>query len=816
MKFSERWLRTYCDPAMSSEELAHALTMAGLEVEERTPAAPPFRHVVVGHVRAVSRHPDADKLSVCEVDTGSGIEQIVCGAPNVAAGIKVPCALPGAVLPGGLTIGVATMRGVQSRGMLCSARELGLSDDHTGLLVLPESAPVGGSVRDVLALDDHVWLLKLTPNLAHCMSVTGVAREVAAITGAPLRLPAIEPARVELAERLSVQIDEPQLCGRFSGRVIRGVNARAATPDWMRERLERSGQRSISALVDISNYVMLELGRPTHVFDLARIHGGLAVRWGRPGERLQLLNGQTVELHEQDGLKVGVIADERQVESLAGIMGGEDTAVSLATTDIYLEAAFWWPASIAGRARRYNFSTDAAQRFERGVDAATTVEHVEYITGLILSVCGGRAGPVEDIVTGLPRREPVTLRVERARKVIGADIGLADCMSALGRLGLECRVEHGRQADGSDARVVVTPPSRRFDLQIEEDLIEEVVRIWGYERLPLRAPRATSTMRTAPEGTRALGLLKRAWADRDWQEVINFSFVSSQLERLLGPGPAGGPQPIAMLNPIAETLDVMRTQLWGGLVENLRHNVNRKAPRVRLFEVGRVFLRDPQAPGGELAVAGIRQPWRIGGVAWGAAHDEQWAQRTRAVDFFDVKADLDAVAGGTLAYAPAAHPALHPGQCARILDAAGTPIGWLGAMHPGLLDDLELPSAPMLFELELAALTHRSVPVYREFSRFPPAIRDLALVVPEAVSAGEMLAVIESARRSEPGLEALQDVRLFDEYRGKGLENKEKSLAFRFWMQDTQRTLGDAEVESAMRVIVERLGAACGARLRSS
>ena len=815
MKFSERWLRAYADPALSSDELAHALTMAGLEVEERGPAAPPFTGVVVARVLEVERHPNADKLSVCSVDVGTGEPaRIVCGAPNVAAGLKVPCALPGAELPGGMKIGVATMRGVESRGMLCSARELGLSDDHGGLLVLGDEAAVGAPLREALGLDDSLWLLKLTPNLAHCMSVTGIAREVAAITGAPLVLPGFEPVVPTLADRLAVSVDAPDLCGRFSGRIVRGVDARAATPDWMRQRLERSGQRSISALVDISNYVMLELGRPSHVFDLDRIHGGLQVRWGRPGETLKLLNGQTVEVGpDADGLPVGVIADAQQVESLAGIMGGDSTAVSLDTTDIYVEAAFWWPRAIAGRARRYNFSTDAAQRFERGVDAATTVEHLEYLTRLIVDVCGGRAGPVDDTVLGRPERRPVALRVARARKVIGADIGLADCTAAFDRLGLPFTVARGQAADGSDAVVTVTPPSRRFDLEIEEDLIEEVVRIWGFERLPVRPPQARASMRPVPEDRRPIPVLKRCWADRDWQEVVNFAFVSDRIESLLQTGPA----PIALRNPIAETMNVMRTSLWGGLLGNLRHNVNRKAARVRLFEVGRVFLRDASVQAGPLAVAGIDQPWRIGGLAWGPALDDQWGVKARGVDFFDVKADLDAIAGpGALRCERATHPALHPGQSARLLDAQGTPVGWLGALHPRLTQTLDFTGAPVLFEISLEPMLRRPVPSYREFSRFPPAIRDLALVLPESVPAATVLGEIAALQRVEPTLAALRDVRLFDEYRGKGLENKEKSLAIRFWMQDTRRTLEDAEVDAAMQAILSRLGQACGARLRST
>lgn len=831
MKFSERWLRSYVNPDLSSEALAQALTMAGLEVEERVPAAPPLESIVVAQVRSVARHPNADKLTVCEVDTGQGgaLVNIVCGAPNVAVGIKVPCALPGAVLPGGMRIGVARMRGVESQGMLCSARELGLSDDHSGLMVLSSQAPLGALVHQVLGLDDHVWLLKLTPNLAHCMSLQGIAREVAAITGAPLTLPEAMPVPASIPDRLPVRIMAPELCGRFSGRIIRGVDARAATPDWMRERLERSGQRSISALVDISNYVMLELGRPTHVFDLDRIHGELEVRWARDDENLKLLNGQTIELAEAQGLKVGVIADSRQVESLAGIMGGDETAVSLDTRHVYVEAAFWWPAAIAGRARRYNFSTDAAQRFERGVDATTTVDHLEYITNLIVSVCGGEPGPVDDTVTGLPAREPVTMRVARARQVIGAPLTLDECTDVFRRLGLTYRVEVGQQADGSDALIVVTPPARRFDLRIEEDLIEEVVRIWGYERLPLRPPKARATFRPAPEAQTPVIALKRAFAARDYQEVVNFSFVSSRLEAQLGSTRgletgASAPEAIRLLNPIAETLDVMRTQLWAGLIENLRYNVNRKASRVRIFEFGRVFLRDASLQAGPLQVPGIRQPWRVAALAWGPVAEEQWGCVSRPVDFFDLKADLQAVSHAALRFEPAEHPALHPGQSAAIWGLAGwgqcdgrkEPIGWMGALHPSLVQALDLPSAPILLEVALDTLQARAIPSFSEFSRFPPAVRDLALVVPLEVLAADLLARIEVLRVETPALSALQSVRLFDEYRGKGLENKEKSLAFRFWMQDTQRTLSDAEVDAAMSAVLAGLSLSHGVRLRAS
>ena len=797
MKLPENWLRSFCSPDWDSARIAEQLTMAGLEVEETDPVAPRFTGVVVAEVRSVEPHPDADKLRVCRVDAGEGgLRQIVCGAPNVEAGMKVPCALPGAELPGGFRIAPVKMRGVASEGMLCSARELGLSEDHSGLLALDGGAGVGEDIRRELELDEQVYTLKLTPNLAHCLGVFGVARELSALSGAPLVHPENRPIVPAISDKLAVKIEDSDLCGRFSGRIIRGVNARAATPGWMRSRLERAGQRSISALVDISNYVMLEVGRPTHVFDLAKIHGGLTVRWAREGESLELLNGQTVSLDPG----VGVIADERQVESLAGIMGGEATAVDLDTTDIYVEAAFWWPAAIAGRSRRFNFATDAGHRFERGVDPAGTVEHIEYITRLILEICGGQPGPIDDQVTGLPSREPIRMRPDRARKVIGAPVGDEEIATAFGRLELPF------ERDGAD--FVVTPPSFRFDLSIEEDLIEEVARIWGYDRLPVRPPVAAMPMRPAPEGRRSLLAIKRALAARDFQEVITYSFVATDLDAAVSQVPA-----IRLSNPIAAQMDVMRTSLWGGLLETLRSNLNRKATRVRLFEAGRVFWADAAAPAGPLAVAGIDQPMRLAALAYGPAREEQWGLPTRMVDFFDLKGDLEALMPGRLRCEAATHPALHPGRSARVrLD--GEVAGWIGELHPGLMARFELARAPILFEVELAPLLSVEVPRFEAVSRFPPVVRDIAVVVDTAIAAGAIADEITLVCRQEAAAASVKHVRLFDEYRGKGLENKEKSLAFRIWMQDTRRTLSDAEAASAVEAIVARLADRFGARLR--
>jgi phenylalanyl-tRNA synthetase beta chain len=733
---------------------------------------------------------------------------IVCGAPNVAPGIKVPVALVGAQLPpaeeGGapFVIKLSKLRGVQSEGMLCSARELKLSEDHSGLMVLSEDTPIGQDIREALNLDDTVFEIKLTPNKADCLSVFGVARETAAITGAPLKPLAIEPVPVKLSERLPVKVAAPDLCGRFSGRVIRGVNARAKTPQWMVERLERSGQRSISALVDISNYVMLELGRPSHVFDLDKIHGGIEVRWGRRGESLKLLNGNTIELDEA----VGVIADDRQVESLAGIMGGDSTAVTFDTSNIYLEAAFWWPDSIRGRARKYNFSTDAAHRFERGVDYDTTVAHIERITRLILDICGGEAGPVDDHVVNLPQRQPVAMRVARAQRVIGVAIDADEMARIFTRLRLEY------EFDGEI--FAVTPPSYRFDIEIEEDLIEEVARIYGFEKIPARPPVAANAMRATNETRRSIHALRHALAARDYAETVSFSFVDESWERDF----AGNDAPIRVVNPIASQLSVMRTTLFGSLIDVLRHNLNRRAERVRVFEAGRVFLRDASVHGSEMAVEGYAQPKRIGALAYGPAAEEQWGVSTRLVDFFDVKGDVEALfAPRSARFVKAEHPALHPGRSARI-ELDGRAVGWIGELHPRWMQQYDLPHAPILFEVDADALMGHALPTPADVSKYPPVRRDIAVVVDQNVEVQALLDEMQKAL-GEDACKFVQRVALFDEFRAKsstsgGMAAHEKSLAFRVTLQDTGGTLQDETVDSAVKTLVDRLARVYGARLR--
>lgn len=796
MQFSENWLRSIVDPKLNSDELSHLLTMSGLEVEEVEAVAPPFSNVVVAEVKEVARHPNADRLNVCQVDVGTGtLLNIVCGAPNVRAGMKAICAKAGAVLPPGadgkpFEIKVGKLRGVESQGMMCSAKELKISEESSGLMELPEDAPVGQNIRDYLALNDQKFTIKLTPNKADCLSVLGVAREVAALTGSPLSLPATRAVPVNSDEILPAKVSAPDLCGRFAGRVIRGLNARAATPEWMKRRLERSGQRSLSALVDISNYVMLEVGRPSHVFDLSKIHGGLDVRWGKKGESLKLLNGNTVEVDEW----VGVIADESGLESLAGIMGGDATAVSLDTTDIYLEAAFWWPNAIQGRARRYNFSTDAAHRFERGVDYATIPDHIERITALIVEICGTPAtlvGPVDDQVVNLPQRQPVALRTARAAKVIGVPLTDDTVADIFSRLGLEFTREEGR--------FLVTAPSYRFDIEIEEDLIEEVARVYGFENIPANPPVAPSSMLIEPENTRSLFAIRHQLADLGFQEVVNMSFVESVWEHDF----AGNAEPIRLQNPIASQLSVMRSSLIGSLVANVRYNLNRKAGRVRAFEVGAVFKRNAEVVDGPLAVAGYEQPKRVAAIAYGPALDEQWGAPTRAVDFFDLKADLEALfAPRQLRFGKAEHPALHPGRCA-LVELDGRQIGVIGELHPRWLQKYDLPQAPVVFEVDAAALCERVVPVYAEISKFPGATRDLALVVKQDVPAQALLDAFQAEIAGNPAGKIVQAVVLFDEYRGKGLETDEKSLAFRFSLQDTQSTLQDDAVDAIMAAVAD-------------
>ena len=808
MQFPESWLREFCNPPINTQQLADTLTMAGLEVEEMRSVAPAFSKVVVGHITSAEQHPNADRLRVCQVDVGQAQPlSIVCGAPNARVGIKVPCALVGAELPAGedgksFLIKLSQLRGVESQGMLCSAKELHLSQENAGLLELSLDATVGQNIREHLQLDDTLFTLKLTPNLAHCLSVYGIARELSALTGAPLRQVEFPSVNVQIQEVLPVRVEATDLCGRFSGRVLKNVNPKATTPAWMVERLSRCGQRSVSPLVDISNYVMFELGRPSHIFDLDKINDGLVVRWGKAGETLKLLNGNTVELDN----KVGVIADASQVESLAGIMGGDATAVSDDTRHIYIEAAFWWPQAVAGRSRRFNFSTDAGHRFERGVDPEHTVAHIERITRLVLDICGtpqSQVGPMDDHQLNMPVRKPVAMRVARANKVLGVDLSQQRMADALKGLGLAVSETSGV--------ITVTPPSFRFDITMEEDLIEEVARMVGFDQLPSTAPLAPITPHLIPENQRHPFALRRSLAALGYQETINFSFVDAQWEKDL----AGNTDPVQLLNPIASHMSVMRSSLMGSLLQVVKFNADRKASRVRVFEVGRVFHKNPDIEDSLQSVKGLDQPMMIAGMAWGPVNELAWNVEKKNADFFDVKADVEAMfAPRQVQFEAAEHPALHPGRSARI-SSEGQPLGWLGELHPKWRQQWDLSHAPVVFELQLDALLERTVPIATAVPKLQAVERDIAVVVKEDISHQVLMNCIHSS----PTQGLLQDAVLFDVYRpakeGGSVAVGEKSLAVRLTMQSTDATLTEAQIEQAVQAVVQQLSQQLNARLRS-
>lgn len=793
MKVSVNWLKELVKVDLTVEQIAHTLTMAGLEVEEIHPVASKFDKVVVAHVNSVKPHPNADKLRVCEVDTGTGsLLQIVCGAPNVAAGQKVPCAMVGAKLamPDDKTLEIkaAKLRGEDSNGMLCSARELGLSEDHGGLLVLPGDAPVGANIREYLDLDDAILTLKMTPNRGDCLSMVGIARDLAAVTGAELRVPSVASVPATIQESRPIKLSAGKACSHYCGRVIRNINAKAITPAWMQRRLERAGFRSISPLVDITNYLTLERGRPMHAFDLDKLQGGIDVRFPKAGEELDLLNDQHVVLSPDTLL----ICDDSGPVALGGIMGGRSTMVSDSTTSVFFEAAFFDPAVVQGKTRELGLNSDAAHRFERGVDFASARNGVEYATQLTLEICGGQAGPITEAQTEMPSRPSVVVRVDRASRLIGMPVESAEMQRIFARL--QCVV-----APQGDA-LKVTPPSWRFDLNIEEDFIEEVARISGYEKVSAVAPQSSVPMLPVAEALVSRATLKRRLAGMGYQEVLNYSFIPEGWEEDF----AGNTSPVRVANPIASHMAVMRTQLLGGLLETLRHNLNRGETRAQLFEIGRCFFAD------EVDLAA--QPERLAALAHGPRHPEQWgADKNERADFFALKGDLETLfAGHSLSFEAASHPALHPGRSAniRIGDAV---VGVLGELHPRWQQKYDLPAgqAPVYFEVATAPLLVARAPRYSPISRMQGVRRDIAIVVDEMVSAR----ALEDAVRPVLGPTVIEFA-LFDLYRGPGLDSGKKSVAFRVLMQDTDRTLTDTEADQIVRTVVDVLVSKFGATIR--
>ncbi|HEY0665974.1 MAG TPA: phenylalanine--tRNA ligase subunit beta [Gallionella sp.] len=784
MKFSENWLRTWVNPALNSDELGHALTMAGLEVEALEAVAPAFSNVVVAEVLEVVKHPNADRLNVCQVNVGEAAPlTIVCGAANVAVGVKVPCARIGAVLPGDFKIKQAKVRSIESFGMLCSAVELGLAEASDGLWLLPADAPVGRMLREYLDLEDKLFTLKLTPNRSDCSGIAGLAREVAALTGSALQPVVIAEPQVTLSEQLPVKVADARACPLYCGRLVRGVNAAATTPVWIQRRLERSGLRAINAVVDITNYVMLELGQPMHAFDVASLFGGITVRNAQKGEALTLLNEQVVTLDDD----VLVIADDARILALAGIMGGQGCGVETTTQDVFLESAFFAPDAIAGRARRFGLATDSSFRFERGVDFAATRRALERATQLLLEICGGQAGPISEFSGELPARPAITLRSSRVARVLGIELGSSRIAALLTALQFEFT------AHGDDFQV--TPPSFRFDLSIEADLIEEVARLYGYDNIPALAPQAALTMLPGSESQRPLVQVQQTLVSRDYQEIVSYAFLEEQVEREL----CGNEEPVALQNPIASNLAVMRSSLIGGLVGALRYNLNRKQTRVRLFESGACFTKVDRK---------YVQTQRLSGISYGSYLPEQWGASARAVDFYDVKGDVEALfAPQALRFVAAPHPALHPGRSAQIY-RGGQPIGWIGELHPQWQQQYDMPQSAVWFEVELDALLQGQLPRMNAIPKFLPVRRDLAVLVDEFVPVQSLLDAMQAI--SAP---FVAEISLFDVYRGKGLEQGKKSLAFRVLLQDTQKTLTDSEIEPSIALLLDAMGQH-GAQLR--
>ncbi len=791
MKISEKWLREWISPGLTTQALADRLTMAGLEVGAVGLAAPPLDRVVVGEIVALAPHPSADKLRLCRVDVGQGKWlDIVCGAANAAVGMKAPVALDGAKLPNGIVVKHTEIRGMASFGMLCSASELGLADVADGLLVLAANARPGVSLTDHLALDDATLEIDLTPNRGDCLSIAGIAREISALTGAKLKPPVIKPTVARHAQKISVKLDAPQDCSRYAGRIIRDINPAAQTPWWMKEKLRRSGLRNIHPVVDVTNYVMLELGQPMHAFDFETLRGAIHVRHAGKNETLILIDGNRIELETGTLL----IADAQQPLALAGIMGGQASAVSGTTRHVFLESAWFRPETISLRARSQGLQTDSSQRFERGVDPALQRLALERATSLLLSITGGKPGPVieQAVPRFLPRHAAIFLRAARAELVLGMAVPSKKIERILKSLGMTLK------KSGKNWRV--TAPSYRFDISREVDLIEEIARIHGYDKLPDQHPRIEMVAPSVPESALPDRRLRALLIDRDYQEVITYSFVDPKMATLLDPQTPSLP----LANPISADMAVMRTMLWPGLLQTVLYNQNRQQTRLRLFEIGRTFLPE----GSEI----VQEPM-VGGAVCGEAMAEQWSAAKRQVDFYDVKADIEALLTLTgisqeVRFHPGQHPALHPGQTAEI-SRDGNRIGLIGLLHPEIQSRLGLDQRVILFELRLSGLQGAKSLIFQDFSKFPSIRRDIAVIVLETTPAQ---AVVDCVQKVAGKL--LVNLELFDEYRGKGIDSGRKSLAMGLTLQDSSRTLNEDEIDRVVTEVIAALATEFGASLR--
>ena len=791
MQISKKWLEQWVATGMGEQAIADTLTMAGLEVDSVSPVAPRISKLVVGKVVELAPHPNANKLNICKVDVGKkALLQIVCGASNVGVGLKAPVALVGCKLPNGLTIKPVELRGVRSMGMLCSAAELGLEEVSEGLLLLDSSARAGASVIDFLQLDDYMIEVDLTPNRGDCLSVAGVARELAALTGKKLRPVKWKKARSQQCRKITVTVPARKQCPRYIGRVVESIDASAVTPMWMKERLRRCGVRSIHPVVDITNYVMLELGQPMHGFDLDKIKGPVSVRLSRADDKIELLDGQSVSPKG----KSLVIADGNGPIALAGIMGGATTAVDVQSSNIFLESAFFTQDAIAGKAREHGLHTDSSHRFERGVDPELQEAAIEYATSLLVEICGGKPGQLIKVQSApdLPKRKKILLRKDRIDSLLGIEISNAAVEKILKRLGMKIVKRRGGWT--------VTPPSYRFDLNIEVDLIEEVARLHGYENLPSSSFTATGQFVPVPDGVMTEQRARTVLIDRDYQEVITYSFVDPALQKAIYPN-ASSP---VLSNPISEEMASMRAGLWPGLVSTAIYNMNRQQNRVRIFEKGSRF---------SLVRGRYTESEIIGGLVFGSVLPEQWGETERDVDFFDVKGDVESLLvaaglGDAVHYVKTDHPALHPGKGATI-ELDGQKVGDFGQIHPALSAKFEFDKPVFLFEIDYSALKGQKVPEFRQISRFPAIRRDLALVLAENIPAQ---AVLDCARRSAGPL--LADLELFDEYRGEGIDSGRKSLGLGLTLQDSSRTLNEEEVESVVLEVVDTLRRELGAEPR--